>query len=82
MVAVAQILDYRLWCVVVDLATACCLTCCKLRQLEVFCKLNIVHNDLIFGGVKGDKEVKEDKDNSGIVGFLLGKLKEILFGVS
>ena len=33
---VAQIIDYRLWCVVVDLATACCLTTCKLRQLEVF----------------------------------------------
>ena len=44
---VAQILDYWLWCVVVDLATTCCLACCKLRQLEVFWKLNIVHDDLI-----------------------------------
>ena len=41
---VAQILYYWLWCVVVDLATACCLTSCELRQLKVFWKLNIVHN--------------------------------------
>ena len=67
---VAQILDYWLWCVVVDLATACCLTTCELRQLEVFCKLNIVHDVLIFWGVKENKEDKWDKDNIGIVGFL------------
>ena len=43
----------------------------KLKEIKTIVALSVS-----CWGVKGDKEVKEDKDNSCIVCFLLGKIKE------